>query len=338
MVYLKNTIMETAISTDLETEMPVKPYFEDYLSSPFIDRRVSDRRVSDRRVSETRVSATRVSGRRMSDRIGFNNIDKKKLTILIPCYNEEKGIGKVIDGVPYEKLAHLGYQTDIIVINNNSVDQTIKIATEKGAKVISEKKQGKGNAIKTGFKNISEDTDYVVMLDGDNTYKSKEITRLLEPLENDFCDIVIGSRLEGRLSGDSLSLSHRLANWFFTFLVRRFYFVNTTDICSGYFAWKKKAIDDLSPHIKSDGFAIEAEMITKMARLGYKIFSVPITYDRREGNSKLSPYLDGLKITWMLLKNLVWKPEKKTIVNLPEEEAIQNLPLFREYKNSQCNI
>lgn len=318
MVRFKNTIMEATIKTDMETEAPAKPYFEDYLPFP-VGSRATDRRVSDRRIS----------GRRMTDRIEFNNINLKKLTILIPCYNEEKGIGKVIDSVPYGKLALLDYQTEIIVINNNSSDQTAKVALEKGARVVSEKKQGKGNALKTGFKNISSDTDYVVMLDGDNTYKSKEITRLLEPLENDFCDIVIGSRLEGKLSGDSLSLSHRLANWFFTFLVRRFYFVNTTDICSGYFAWKKKVVDDLSPHIKSDGFAIEAEMITIMAKLGYKIFSVPITYDRREGNSKLSPYLDGIKITWMLLKNLLWKPEEKTV---------KSLPLFRKYKNSEYNI
>jgi len=311
MVQFKSTVMEPSITSVVETEMPAESYFEDYLSFPFSDRRVLDRRVSDRRVSDRRVS-----GRRASDRIQINDSNMKKLTIIIPCHNEEKGIGKVIEGVPYDKLAQLDYQTEIIVINNNSSDQTIKVALEKGAKVVSEKKQGKGNALKTGFKNISPDTDYVVMLDGDNTYKSKEIPRLLEPLENDFCDIVIGSRLEGKLNGDSLSFSHRVANWFFTFLVRRFYFVNTTDICTGYFAWKKKVVDELSPYIKSDGFAIEAEMITKMAKLGYKIFSVPITYDRREGNSKLSPYLDGIKITWMLLKNLVWKPEKKTIKNL----------------------
>jgi hypothetical protein len=108
-----------------------------------------------------------------------------------------------------------------------------------------------------------------------------------------------------------LSLSHRAANWFFTFLVRGLYLVNTTDICTGYFAWKKEVVDELSPHIKSKGFAIEAEMITKMAKLGFKIYSVPITYDKREGNSKLSPYHDGIKITWMLLKNLMWKPKNK---------------------------
>jgi dolichol-phosphate mannosyltransferase len=232
----------------------------------------------------------------------------KKITILIPCYNEEKGLGKVIDGVSVEKLAHLGYRTEIIVIDNNSSDQTVKVAAERGVKIVSEKKQGKGNALATGFRSVSSDTDYVVMLDGDNTYKSKEIPRMIEPLDSNFCDVIIGSRLEGKLNGTSLNFSHRLANWFFTFFVRRFYLVNTTDTCTGYFAWKKKVVDELALHVKSSGFAIEAEMITKMARLGYKIYSVPITYDPREGNSKLSPIMDGIKITLMLIKNLAWKP------------------------------
>ena len=76
----------------------------------------------------------------------------KKITVLIPCYNEEKGIGKVIDGVPIKKLSHLGYQTEIIVINNNSSDRTIKVALEKGAKIVSEKKQGKGKPEMLAFK------------------------------------------------------------------------------------------------------------------------------------------------------------------------------------------
>jgi len=283
---LKNTTTEANVAITVETETSTELDFENHLSLPFSDRRIVDRRrIRDRR-----------------------NI--KKITILIPCYNEERGIGKVIDGVPLKKLAYFGYQTEIIVINNNSSDHTIEVALEKGAKIVTEKKQGKGNALKTGFRNISSDTDYVVMLDGDNTYKSEEILRLIEPLENGFCDVILGSRLEGRINDCSFSLSHRLANWFFTFFIRRSYLVNTTDVCTGYFAWKKKVIDELAPHIKSNGFAIEVEMITKMAKLGYKIYSVPITYDRREGHSKLSPILDGIKITWMLFKNLMWRPQE----------------------------
>ena len=248
----------------------------------------------------------------------------KKISIVIPCYNEEKGIGKVIADVPKDRLKNLDYDFEIIVIDNNSQDKTSEIAKSHGAKVIFEKKQGKGHALRTGFRNVSGDADYIVMLDGDNTYKAKEIPRLVEPLDSDFCDVIIGSRLEGKLNGSSLSLSHRLANWFFTFFVRKFYLTNTTDTCTGYFAWKKKVIDELVPHIKSSGFAIEAEMITKMARLGYKIYSVPITYDNREGDSKLSPVMDGAKITWMMIRNLTWKP------CLPSDEISLLQRLFKK--------
>jgi glycosyltransferase involved in cell wall biosynthesis len=287
---LENSTMEADAETTMEMEMSMKLDFENHLPLSFPDRRIADRRIFDRRSIET------------------SNI--KKITVLIPCYNEEKGIGRVIDGVPIKKLAYLHYKTEIIVINNNSSDSTIEVAIEKGAKIVTEKKQGKGNAIKTGLRSISSDTDYVVMLDGDNTYKSEEILRLIEPLESGFCDVILGSRLEGKINDCSFSLSHRIANWFFTFFVRRFYLVNTTDVCTGYFAWKKRVIDELAPYIKSNGFAIEVEMITKMAKLGYKIYSVPITYDRREGHSKLSPIPDGIKIIWMLFKNLIWKSQK----------------------------
>jgi dolichol-phosphate mannosyltransferase len=290
MVHLKNTTMEANEAITVETETSRVLDFENHSSLPFSDRRTSDRRNTNRRICDSKKI--------------------KKITILIPCYNEEKGLGKVINGVPLKKLVFFSYQTEIIVINNNSSDHTVKVAREKGVNVVSEKKQGKGNALKTGFRNISSDTDYVVMLDGDGTYKSEEILRLIEPLENGFCDVILGSRLEGKQNDCSFSFSHRLANWFFTFFTRRFYLVNITDTCTGYFAWKKKVVDELAPHIKANGFAIEVEMITKMAKLGYKIYSVPITYNKREGHSKLSPILDGIKITWMLFKNLTWKPQE----------------------------
>lgn len=234
----------------------------------------------------------------------------KKITLLIPCYNEEKSIGKVIDEVPKEKLKKLGFNIEILVIDNNSKDKTAEVAKKKGARVVRELKQGKGNAIKTGFESISKNTDYVVMLDGDDTYKPYEMLRLIEPLDSGFGDVIIGSRLEGKMTKNAMSVSHRLANWFFTFMTRHFYGANVSDTCTGYFAWTKHAVDVLNGHIKSKGFAIEAEMISKMAKLKLKIFSVPITYDPRHGESKLHPFKDGMKITWMLIKNARWKPKE----------------------------
>jgi glycosyltransferase involved in cell wall biosynthesis len=96
---------------------------------------------------------------------------RKKITVIIPCHNEEKGIGKVIDAIPVNRLFRLGYRTDIVVIDNNSTDKTREIALSRNAKVIHEAKKGKGHAIRAGLQAIHPLTDYVVMLDGDNTYK-----------------------------------------------------------------------------------------------------------------------------------------------------------------------
>ena len=234
----------------------------------------------------------------------------KNLTIMIPCYNEEKGVPQVIKSIPKDKLKKLGYSVDILVIDNNSKDSTTKVAKKAGARVLFEPKQGKGNAIKTGFKNLNG-ADYVVMLDGDDTYKSQEILRLLEPLENNFCDVVIGSRLNGKMVNGSMTLFNRTGNWFFSFLVRTFYHGNVTDVCTGYFAWKRPVVNKLSKYLESDGFSVEMEMLTKMARLKYSIYAVPITYEDRAGTSSLNPVLDGSKILGTWAKNLFWKPNDK---------------------------
>ena len=233
----------------------------------------------------------------------------KRVCLMIPCHNEEKAIGHLLNSINHHKLKEKGYLINVLVIDNNSKDKTKEIAEKHGAKVVFEPKIGKGNAIKTGFANIG-DVDYVVMLDGDMTYLPSEMPRLLEILDSNFGDAVVGSRLEGKIVGKAMSHSHRIANWFFTFLTRTFYKANITDTCSGYFAWKKEVIEKLSKSIESTGFAIEAEMITKLSKMGFKIYSVPITYIRRRGDSKLSPLLDGIKITSMIIKNIWWKPKK----------------------------
>src|SRR5438309_9070358 len=112
----------------------------------------------------------------------------KKITILIPCYNEEQGIAKVLENIPHRALEKHGFEAKVIVIDNNSSDRTREIAESKGAHVIFEQAEGKGNAIRKAFNCIDSDTGYVVMLDGDNTYDPREMLRLLEPITNGFCD------------------------------------------------------------------------------------------------------------------------------------------------------
>ncbi len=232
----------------------------------------------------------------------------KKITAIIPCYNEERGIANVINSFPVKKIKSSGFDLEIMVIDNNSKDKTAEIARSLGATVLHEPKKGKGNAMRLGFYSISEDTDYVVMLDGDNTYRPEEILRLVELLDSDFCDVVIGSRLGGKISEGSMTTFNRIGNWMYSQLVRTFYRANVTDVLTGYFAWKKNALVKLRPHLVSTGFAIEMEMVTKMAKLGENIYSVPISYDQRDGHTNLHPIYDGFRILLMFTRNLFWTP------------------------------
>jgi len=237
----------------------------------------------------------------------------KKITVVVPCYNEEAGIAAVVKGFPRTQLRRLGYKLEVLVVDNNSTDRTAEVARAAGAKVFHEPKQGKGNAIRTAFYNISDDTDYVVMCDGDDTYKAHEILRLVEPLDSGFGDVIIGSRMGGKISDGSMKGLNRLGNWLFSFLVRIVYKVNVTDTLTGYFAWKRSVVVKLRQHLQSTGFAIEMEMITKMARMGHQIYSVPISYEPRLGDSSLRPIHDGARILREFLRQLRWRPAKERV-------------------------
>ncbi len=245
----------------------------------------------------------------------------KKIVVLIPCYNEEKGIGEVIERFPRDQLLFQGYSLEIIVIDNNSADRTVEIAQASGASVISERKQGKGNAMRKGFAEVPEDAAYVVMLDGDATYRPEEILRLVELLDSRFCTAVVGSRLGGRIAPGSMTALNRAGNWFFAHIVRYIYRVNVTDVLTGYFAWTREALMRLHPHLTSSGFAIEMEMVTKMAKLGEEVYAVPISYEPRAGQTNLRPFYDGSRILLMFVRNLFWRPREK-VSFLPNDQRV----------------
>jgi len=231
-----------------------------------------------------------------------------KITVLIPCYNEAEAIADVIRKVPIRDLRSFGYDTEILVVDNNSTDNTTEIARKAGARVVHEVKQGKGNAIRTGFYALSDDTDFVVMLDGDDTYRADEILRLVEPIKSGFAQVILGSRIMGNISVGSMRRFNRLGNIIYSWLVRTVYRVPVTDVLTGYYAWSIEAVRDLRPHLTSTNFAIEMEMTTKMARLHHRMYAVPISYDARQGDSSLHPIRDGLRILRMFLRNIAWKP------------------------------
>lgn len=232
----------------------------------------------------------------------------KKIVVIVPCFNESAAIASVLKAFPTKELSKLKLNINIIVVDNNSTDCTADIAREHGAKVLVEFVKGKGNALLSGLRAVPDDADYVVMLDGDNTYKPREIIRMIEPLDSGFADAILGSRIQGKVKAGAMGSTSRIGNWLFSFLVRSFYQVNITDVLTGYFSWKKSALDRMLPHITSTGFEIEMEMITKMARLKMDVYSVPISYHPRIGHSKLNHFKDGALILKTFLTNLHWTP------------------------------
>lgn len=246
----------------------------------------------------------------------------KKICVIIPCLNEEQGIGAVVSRFPRGALARLGYVLDVVVVDNGSTDNTGARARAAGATVLVEPKIGKGNALRTGFAHVSDDTDFVVMLDGDATYHPEEILRLVEPLASGFCTAVVGSRLAGKINEGSMHTLNRFGSWLFTQMVRVGYQANVTDVLSGYFAWTREALLRLAPHLTSNGFAIEMEMVTKMSRLHESIYAVPISYSVREGTSNLRPFSDGMRILRMFIRNFFWTPERVR-PSMPGSVAVQ---------------
>lgn len=238
----------------------------------------------------------------------MTHVPLKKVVALIPCFNEAGGIASVINGFPVEEMKTRGFDLSIMVIDNASTDDTAAIAEKLGATVIRESQKGKGFAMRRGFSEVPSDTDYVIMLDGDDTYRPEEVLRLLELLDSGFATAVIGSRLGGRVERGSMTMTSRIGNWLFSHLVRYFYQINVTDVLSGYFGWTREALERLHPHLVSSGFAIEMEMVTKMARLGEEVYCVPITYAPRNGASNLHPVRDGVRILRMFVRNIFWWP------------------------------
>jgi glycosyltransferase involved in cell wall biosynthesis len=237
----------------------------------------------------------------------------KTIFVIIPCHNEEAGLAAVLAAMPREKLAAYGFHLEILVVDNRSTDRTAAVAQTAGVNVLPVPVPGKGNVVRQAFAATPENADYVVILDGDNTYKPAEILRMVEPIDAGFCHAVVGSRLGGRLRHHSLRLSNRIYNWLVTFFVRTVYFANVTDVLSGFWAFRRDVVTALAPNLTATGFEIEMELITKMVRLGFAVHSVPITYERREGTSKISAIRDGLRILGMYVRNLLWKPDRKLL-------------------------
>lgn len=227
----------------------------------------------------------------------------EKVAILLPAYNEEITIKKVISD-----FQHVLPTADIWVYDNNSKDRTNELARESGAFVKFEPRQGKGNVVRSMFREI--DADYYIMVDADDTYPADEVEKLLAPLREGLADMTIGDRLSnGTYSEENKRAFHDLGNNLVRGLINKLYKSDFKDIMTGYRGFSRLFVKTFP--VLSPGFEIETELSIHSLDKRFKMVEVPITYrDRPEGSeSKLNTFSDGLKVLktiFSLFKN--YKP------------------------------
>lgn len=215
--------------------------------------------------------------------------NNNKIAVLIPCYNESKTIAKVIRDY---RLALPS--ADIYVYDNNSTDGTDSIAQKEGAIIKYEYRQGKGNVIRSMFRDI--DADCYIMIDGDDTYPAENAQEMCDLVLNKGIDMVIGDRLSSTYFEENKRPFHNLGNSMVRALINYLFHSNVKDIMTGYRAFSKPFVKHFP--ILSKGFEIETEMTIHALDKNFLIQEVPVKYrDRPEGSvSKLNTYSDGFKV------------------------------------------
>lgn len=222
-------------------------------------------------------------------------MDNKKIAVLIPCYNESTTIGKVV--TDFKKVLP---QADIYVYDNNSCDKTDEIARESGAIVRYEYQQGKGNVVRSMFRDI--DADCYILVDGDDTYPAEHAKEMAEWVLCKNVDMVIGDRLSTTYFMENKRAFHGIGNKVVRSLINGIFKGNVKDIMTGYRAFSPLFVKNFP--VISKGFEIETEMTIYALDKNIYIKELPVEYrDRPEGSeSKLNTISDGLKVLGMILQ------------------------------------
>lgn len=219
-----------------------------------------------------------------------------KTAVLIPCYNEEVTIEKVIKDFKKELP-----EAEIYVYDNNSKDKTAQIAKDNGAIVKHEYRQGKGNVVRSMFRDI--DADIYIIVDGDDTYPATEVHKLIEPIQNGEADMVIGDRLtNGTYQKENKRHFHEFGNNLVKKAINVAFKTDLRDIMTGYRVFNKMFVKTMP--VMSPKFEIETEMSLHALDKKFIIKEIPIVYrDRPEGSeSKLNTVSDGMKVIKTIIK------------------------------------
>ncbi|HEV7454450.1 MAG TPA: glycosyltransferase family 2 protein [Candidatus Saccharimonadales bacterium] len=213
----------------------------------------------------------------------------KTISIVIPALNEEKGIGSVLKEIPITELNKMGYEVEVLVIDNGSTDKTPHIARSHRARVIIQPVRGYGNAYKAGFANASG--DIIATGDADLTYPFDILPSVLKQMEAEDLDFINTDRLSS-LNPAAMSRSHVFGNWLLTVATRVLYNWPFKDSQSGMWIFKRSIWQDLD--VRSSGMPFSQELKIEAYFKGFKCIELPITYRARAGEEKLNTISDGL--------------------------------------------
>lgn len=219
-----------------------------------------------------------------------------EITFVLPALNEGRGIGNVLDRIPVSEFERMGYRVNVWVLDGRSTDRTVEVARAKGAKIMLQQGRGKGRAVSQAFRTIR--SDYVFMLDADNTYDPNDTLKMM-PLLEDGHDVVMGSRLEGTIGADAMTKRNKLGNRLISSAASILFGHQVSDLCTGFWGFKGRVLRDLT--IEARGFELEAQLFSRCVRSNLVIGEVPISYGCRNGDpTKLRSFSSGAKIFWTL--------------------------------------
>jgi glycosyltransferase involved in cell wall biosynthesis len=219
------------------------------------------------------------------------------LSIIIPMYNEEVTVGKIIDRTK-QAAAQIGIPFEIIVIDDHSYDHSLDVAKQRDVRLFSLKQHlGKGYALRAGFKQARG--DIVVTIDSDGSHWPEELHEVLAPLLANKADLVIGSRYMNHKRVGARKLN-KFGVKIFNLLIELFTGTSITDSQSGYRAMKREVLS--KQKLKSGEYEIESEMLVKTAKANFRVAEVPITFEQRTyGHSGVDPMVDGVKILFSIV-------------------------------------
>lgn len=222
------------------------------------------------------------------------NLDYKDVAVIVPCYNEALTIGKVVDDFARELPGATVY-----VYDNNSSDDTAKIAREHGAVVRFEPRQGKGNVCRQMFRDI--EADCYLMVDGDDTYDETKAKAMADPILKGEADMTVGDRLSnGTYAEENKRAFHGFGNNLVRAMIKWIYGYSFDDVMTGYRGMSRAFVKTMP--VLSEGFQIETEISIHAVDRRWRILDIPIVYrDRPEGSvSKLDTVGDGIRVIMMI--------------------------------------